>query len=301
VVSSSMHRAGGVSRQKVVDAASRALERGALLPIETTHRVVEDGGVRFIVRVVESLARKDAARRAALGGGPTPRELSNPFLPYDEDLFVADVSDTHVCLLNKFNVLDHHLLLVTRAFEDQELLLTGADFAAIWSCLAEVGGLGFYNGGEVAGASQPHRHLQLVELPLALGEHGVPIEPLLEASRADSTGVAPSLPFKHALAWLDEVCGSSDVAGLLHETYLRLVIELGLAYPSPGAGARQRVPYNLLVTDRWMLVVPRSRERFEGISINALGFAGALLVRDTAQLAAVERIGPMAVLRHVGA
>jgi ATP adenylyltransferase len=61
------------------------------------------------------------------------------------------------------------------------------------------------------------------------------------------------------------------------------------------------VPYNLLVTDRWMLVVPRSRERFEGISINALGFAGALLVRDPAQLAAVERAGPMSVLRHVGA
>ena len=41
----------------------------------------------------------------------------NPFLPYDPDLVVADISDTHVALLNKFNVIDHHLLIVTRCFK----------------------------------------------------------------------------------------------------------------------------------------------------------------------------------------
>ena len=34
--------------------------------------------------------------------------------------------------------------------------------------LAEFDGLGFYNGGETAGASQPHKHLQIVPLPLLL-------------------------------------------------------------------------------------------------------------------------------------
>ena len=46
-------------------------------------------------------------------------------------MFVADVSDTHLCLLNKFNVIEHHLLIVTRKFEHQETLLTVRDFQAV--------------------------------------------------------------------------------------------------------------------------------------------------------------------------
>jgi hypothetical protein len=48
-----------------------------------------------------------------------------------------------------------------------------------------------------------------------------------------------------------------------------------------------------------MLLVPRSRADFEGIAVNSLAFAGALFVRDDAELATLERLGPMAVLRGV--
>ncbi|MEF1435428.1 hypothetical protein QWU86_11430, partial [Neisseria gonorrhoeae] len=58
-------------------------------------------------------------------------------------------------------------------------------------------------------------------------------------------------------------------------------------------------PYNLLVTPQWMLLVPRTLERVEGISVNALGFAGSLFVRDTAQMQIVRRLGPMTVLERV--
>ncbi len=59
-------------------------------------------------------------------------------------------------------------------------------------------------------------------------------------------------------------------------------------------------PYNLLVTRDWMLLVPRSAEAYESISVNALGFAGSLLVRDERELELVCERGPMAVLREVG-
>jgi ATP adenylyltransferase len=49
-----------------------------------------------------------------------------------------------------------------------------------------------------------------------------------------------------------------------------------------------------------MLVVPRSAEFWEGISVNALGFAGSLFVRDMDQLETVRRRGPFAVLSGVG-
>ena len=79
--------------------------------------VVEEAGIPFLVRVVSNLARKREAEISR------PRQLKtnrNPFLPYENELFVAEIGDSHVCLLNKFNVVDHHLLIVTREFEDQQ-------------------------------------------------------------------------------------------------------------------------------------------------------------------------------------
>jgi sulfate adenylyltransferase (ADP) / ATP adenylyltransferase len=46
--------------------------------------------------------------------------------------------------------------------------------------------------------------------------------------------------------------------------------------------------------------VPRSQESFADIPINALGFSGALLVRNTEQLAYLREIGPLTVLKEVG-
>jgi ATP adenylyltransferase len=48
-----------------------------------------------------------------------------------------------------------------------------------------------------------------------------------------------------------------------------------------------------------MLVVPRSREHFESISVNALGFAGSLFVRNRGELELVRKSGPMKILRQV--
>jgi sulfate adenylyltransferase (ADP) / ATP adenylyltransferase len=58
-------------------------------------------------------------------------------------------------------------------------------------------------------------------------------------------------------------------------------------------------PYNLLVTNEWMLVVPRSRDRFEGISINSLAFAGSFFVRDARQAHVIAAAPPMSVLGSV--
>ena len=54
-------------------------------------------------------------------------------------------------------------------------------------------------------------------------------------------------------------------------------------------------------TRAWMLFVPRTRNAAEDIPINALGFAGALLVQDRAQLERVRRTGPFELLRRVTA
>ena len=59
----------------------------------------------------------------------------NPFLPYGEALWVGHLSQTHTLLLNKFNVVAHHLICVTREFEQQTQPLTAADLEATWAAM----------------------------------------------------------------------------------------------------------------------------------------------------------------------
>ncbi len=273
---------------RVVDTTRKALLTGDLQPIETVSHRIEQDGVGFVVRMVSSLQRK-----------PPKGRPDNPFLPPDPALFVANVSATHACVLNKYNVIDHHLLFVTRFFEEQDLPLTRNDLGVMLLALAEVDGLAFYNSGRIAGASQAHRHVQLVPLPL-VPEADLPVSEIVRAALERGDGRAP-LPFRNALApvsrrWLNDPLRSTSA---MEERYARLLREAGVLdeiAPDPG---QPLAPYNLLMTREWMLVVPRAKEHWNDISVNALGFAGSLFVSNRDSLNAVREFGPMNVLREV--
>jgi len=258
----------------------RALENGALQPIETRTVLLDGEGVRFVVRAVSSLSRKDVGLRAAAP--------ADAFGNCDPALFVCDLGPSHYVLLNRFPVLAGHVLLVTRRFERQERLLTLEDFAALIACLREVDGLGFYNGGVEAGASQPRKHLQLVPLPLATGSAGdVPMERVLDGGAR--------LAFRHAF----ERLAPQVTAPAMHDVYRELLGRCGICAVAAADGEVHSAPYNLLVWRRWMLVVPRSRACFGSIPVNGLGFAGTLFVRSQEDLERVRAVGPMQVLRAV--
>jgi ATP adenylyltransferase len=281
----------GTLFETVRERSTLAERAGALRSIPTSFELVEDGetGVGFMVRMVDHLARKREAASAQQRTG------ANPFLPYNRELFVADVSETHLCLLNKYNVLDHHLLIVTRRFEEQESALTLEDFEALWLCMAEGEGLGFYNAGAEAGASQPHKHLQLVSVPIGIGPERTPIDPLLATARYDGPlGTVDALPLLHSVARLDAISspGSPGGAEAAWEIYHSMLRRVGIDAEAP-------LPYNLLVTWDWMFLLPRTRGFFHGIEVNSLGFAGTLLARDLEQLAFIKREGPMTLLRNV--
>ena len=285
--------------EPAIDACEQAaLASGALEPIRTEATLLDDAGVRSIVRIATGLARKAAAGAAP----PAPAESRNPFLPYDAAMFVASVTATHVALLNKYPVQRRHLLLVTRTFVPQEALLDADDWLALAACLGEIDGLGFYNGGAVAGASQPHKHLQLVPLPLAEGVDGVPIELLLAGVPSGVTARVPALPCAAFCVRLEPATLADPIAGatLLDRRYRDLIAAAGIGVREVAGRLHQATPYNLLVTRRWMLLVPRSRECFGSISLNALAFAGALFVRDEAEATLVRRAGLLAMLREVG-
>ena len=81
-------------------------------------------------------------------------------------------------------------------------------------------------------------------------------------------------------------------------------LDRGLSDPSSTAdtapGTAYCQAYNLLLTPHWMLVVPRTERVFEGhVDINGMGFAGMLLARDAVGMDAVQRHGPLEVLKAV--
>lgn len=301
IMSAKQRLAHGALWSRVQRRQEEALASGALKPIDTALEFIEDDGVRFLVRVVANLARKDADRLRQVEQSRSSGASTNPFLPYEEALFVADLSTTHLALLNKFNVIDHHLLIVTRRFVQQETLLDLADFQALCQVLAEREGLGFYNGGAAAGASQPHKHLQWVPLPLVDAMPWGPFDALLRDAVRGGAETVPGLPFRHAFAVSDPALVERPfaLAEVLHERYQTLLQRLGMGPIRIDGEIRQSGPYNLLVTRDWLLLVPRRQEEFAGISINALGFVGSLFVRNRAQLDTLKSRGPMAVLRAV--
>jgi ATP adenylyltransferase len=255
--------------------------------------IIEQDGISFQVRVLESLITKETA-----AADPS---TNDPFLPYDPDLFVAPISPTHIALLNKFSVVEHHMMMVTRAFEDQTCQLTQKDCEALLIGLTEMDSLGFYNAGPEAGASQSHKHLQFV--PLDAGRP-LPIEPLLRFARTDGMiGAVPRLPFRHAYAPMDHdwTNPQKDSGASLHACYRKLLHTAGLSVDGTPGSHAPTGPYNLLVTRKWMLLVPRVLECFEGISINGLAFAGMFLVKNQEQLTTLRRCGPVTALQHVTA
>jgi len=262
---------------RVVDRADAALAAGAMHSFECALEIVEDAGVDFVLRIATKFPPGENAAGRTQAAPLLPR---NPFATPEPALLVGDITPTHRALLNKFSVLREHLLVVTREFEDQRALLNQRDFEALAVCMREAEVLAFYNGGTEAGASQSHKHLQVVTLPLS-PRHSIPMDTLLAQHN-------PGLPFPHAFARLP--AGESlRPAGLL-EIYRTLHRQAGL-----GEGQ----PYNLLVANEWMLVVPRSRDRFEGISVNSLAFAGSFFVRDAKHAHAIAAAGPMSVLKSV--
>lgn len=260
-------------------ATAHARSTGALQPIENAVVTVEENGIPFTVRWISTLSAKVFAQVPKPGDKPT---AFNPFLPYERDLFVADLSDTHVALLNKFPAVENHILMITRAFAEQLSPLDAADFYAVARVLGALDGLVFFNGGAVGGASQRHKHLQFmsIDIPIAgvLPGDAEPLRPQRVAA----------LPYGHVFVALDARL-SGDEAALAAQ--LQRAFELAAARCGLRPEDGVMPPYNLLATRRWLILIPRIRETWERdghrVSINAMGFAGTVL------LARQEAIEPL--------
>lgn len=272
--------------------SSQALEHGALIPLTTSRLPCPGpGGEQFELRQLN--ARLPRHHRPE---GPKP----NPFSPWDPELEIDSIGGDHVLILNKYPVQTGHLLLITRQWASQVHWLTHTDWNALVRVDRDTSGLWFFNSGPKAGASQPHRHLQL--LRRQSGEKTCPRESwflhILEGGNTVETAMSRDpLIGSCAVVQRPNLSDPEQESRALHDLYRSLAMTLALG----DADAEQppRAPYNLLLTPKWMALIRRKKERASGFSLNALGFAGYLLATQNSDLGWLEHNGGERLLQEV--
>lgn len=106
-------------------------------------------------------------------------------------MVIAPIAPAHTLVLNKFPTVSGHSLLLTNHYEHQKAPLSSSDLSAWFYSITSLRAIGFYNSDITAGASQQHKHLQLLPRS-SLREYGkrtseeadVPLEDALRRVQA---------------------------------------------------------------------------------------------------------------------
>jgi len=214
----------------------------------------------------------------------------NPFKPWDNTLEIDSIGKDHHLILNKYPVQLGHILLITNEWKEQNGWIDIKDWEAIKEVNKDTTGLWFFNSDPLAGASQPHRHIQLLRRePLELS---CPREKwILDFNNVKNKNqrFCKNLLLKKFSKTLNEEN--------IHQIYKDLSYKLGLG--DPKVDKKPKYPYNLIFTNRWMLLIKRKIDNLYGISVNALGFAGYILVTEKSDIKYLKKFGPEKLLEKL--
>jgi len=162
-------------------------------------------------------------------------------------------------------------------------------YKAIKEVNEDTTGLWFFNSGPLAGASQPHRHIQLLRRDPS--ELSCPRERWI--LDFDNENYKNQRFYKNIiLKKFSKTLNKENI----HEIYKVLSYKLGLGKPE--IDKKPRYPYNLIFTNHWMLLIKRKTDNLYGISVNALGFAGYILVTEKSDINYLKKIGPEKLLEN---
>ncbi|KAL5507168.1 APA2 [Sanghuangporus vaninii] len=315
---------------QVSERFAQARESGDLLFFPSEVYLHEEAGIQFQIRLCPALQQKprlptphfDDEQSAANEHGAYRVDVHpkkpDPFAPpYIPNLLVGELRDEEegeefAILLNKYSVVPDHFLMVTKEYKSQTSPLFPVELVQTYLLLDAARRAGkdffaFYNCGDVSGASQAHKHIQFFPVE----DDGPPIERLARTVNLGHDSRAftfNSLPFATHVRRLPSSLGSSprqemeDILGEAFMTLLDLTISTVRHDPMHPAG---QPSYNVILTRQHMYLVPRKREEHilhetgDPLSVNALGFAGMLLVKSERELEAVKRESAVEILRDV--
>jgi len=207
----------------------------------------------------------------------------NPFKPWENILEIGSIGNDHQLILNKYPVQLGHILLITNGWKEQNGWIDIQDWEAIKEVNKDTTGLWFFNSGPLAGASQPHRHIQLLRRDPS--EISCPRENWF-------------LNFSNATHENERFCKNIIIKKFsksfneenIYNIYKDLSFKLGLGEPK--IDKKPRYPYNMIFTNKWIVLIRRKTDNLFGISINALGFAGYILVTEKSDIKYLKKFGP---------
>ncbi|KAI0862711.1 HIT-like domain-containing protein [Xylaria cubensis] len=275
----------------VREAFVKAQANGDLIYYPTQVAILTVGSFAFQLRYSPSLAQKPKP--------PKPVEPNaKPFNPFENPspaLLVAQLPPSHRLVLNKFAIVPEHFILATSDFKPQTHLLETSDVDAAYACIQAYRNTGeelfvFFNSGSHSGASQSHRHLQL--LPVNRMKDG--LENIEHGEKwgvlADKVcGKRETLPFSVFTSPI-----SADMtAGEKHLAYLSLykrAVRATIANVEAVSEGEAQISYNFAMTSTCMALCPRTAEGASfkddngndigSVALNGTVLAGTALVKS---------------------
>ena len=269
---------------KALEVSRKAVNCGAVIPLNTIKYKSSEDSCDFELRFLKS---------------PIPKYLTeygpkrNPFIPWDTRLQIQPINDKHTLILNKYPVQIGHMLLITNTWKPQNGWLNKDDFEAIQNVDNDTTGLWFFNSSKEAGASQPHRHFQL--LPRRYNESICPRFDWF-CSLLNNTNVINS-EISHCISIRQRSKYKNSSEYDLFSSYKSMIDEMNLG--DIDIINKPLKPYNLLITSEWIALITRKTDRSNGFSINALGFAGYFLGTKRSDVDTLIKFGPEKILKDV--
>ena len=266
--------------EKALKKTRISIDKGSLFPLSTIDITKDFYDKKdFLIRKLDTTRFKKE-----LNIGPKV----NPFNPWDNILEIGKIGQYHQLILNKYPVEIGHILLITNKWKPQNGWLELNDWDAIKKVNNDTSGLWFFNSGPLAGASQPHRHIQL--LRRESNENICPREKWF--LNFEKSQVNKKL-YKNIIVKSFDFCNDTNT---IYKIYLDLSKNIGLG--DPVIDKKPKKPYNLLITNKWIALIKRANDKVFGYSVNSLGFAGYLLVTEKSDTKYLKIKGPEVLLEN---
>ena len=269
--------------------------------------IFKQNGIKYLLKTIkkDEIINKDIAINNKTG-----IINKDPFAPpIEEDILIdEDFTDHHRLCFNKFPVVDYHLILPTKQdlnqythlSENGFFLILILDFSSLILLIRIVDGYGFFNGGFNAGASQPHKHLQV--LPFEHNkEYGIFLlmknEENLEKLNLEYLKSVGFLFYKIKIFEFNHVFirFSDDIKAKFRDGNRENRDELGkiifevfdfglIILELKKDPLKITTDYSMLISDEFMIIIPRKNTIVElkngNLNLNSACFTLGLLVKN---------------------
>ncbi|CEJ60709.1 hypothetical protein PMG11_09272 [Penicillium brasilianum] len=271
------------------------LQQSGLVLYDDKQRRIEyvEGGLKFQFCLTSALAKKPTLQTPDSGTDKRRDGSDISTVGFE----ISEIGNSHLLIANKFCwAKPHFLILTSDGYQRQYESLNEGDLQGIWSFLSTMSTdyVAFYNCGQDGGCSRLHKHMQLIPTPEGTF-----------ASFLDSDGKEPEPPFP--FQWFHHRFESEDITSQqltgIYKKLIKQATEIGggLSEHAHNAPLGAACPHNLIMTKRWMIVVPRLRAAItQGVAANAMGMLGYIAVATEDEVEKWIRTGPTYALRELG-